>query len=147
MHHALRWLLCTAAFVAAPASAQDGDGGPREIDACGVLVQAGNCVLFDGAGGRWFLSDYGGFRAGDLVRVVGTADPTCITICAEADGCVRGAVVYNPAVLPCGTPLPSFPGDICAGVAAGLGGLALLGLSLAQRRGHCAGDKKPGACE
>lgn len=114
------------------ALAQPDEGPPRgPIDACGVLVQDGSCVLFQGGGGLLFLSDYGGFKAGDAVRVTGTITD-CVTLC-EADGCVAGAVVYDPTVLPCGEPLPDFPGDICAGVAAGLVGGLAGGIGLAYR--------------
>lgn len=101
--------------------------GMSEFDACGVLVRDGNCVLFDGGGGRFALSNYGGYREGDQVRVVGTLDTNCITICAEADGCIRGAVVYNPDVFPCGTPI-EVPFDPCAGLSTALVPTALLGL-------------------
>ncbi len=123
-------MLSLAAFVTA-ARAQSGD---ETIDECGVLVRVGSCVLFEGAGGRFLLSDYGDYREGDLVRVVGAVDENCITICPEADGCVRGAEVFDPLVFPCGEPLPNFPGDICTGVAGGLTLAGLGGLALASRR-------------
>ncbi len=108
--------------------------GPFEIDACGRLVRGVECVLFETGGRRYFLADYGGFRVGDEVRVVGTVNPDCLTICGEGDGCVQGAVVYDPAVFPCGTDLPDFPGDICAAAATGLAGLAAGGMYLSGRR-------------
>ncbi len=110
-----------------------------EIDACGVLISGGNCVLFSGGGGNYVLSDYGDYRVGDAVRVVGTVDPQCATICGSADGCIRGAVVYDPTVLPCGTALPSFPGDLlsglCSAVSAGIAASTTGGLLLSRRRG------------
>ncbi len=103
-----------------------------DFDECGTLVQGAECVLFEGGGGRYFLSDYGRYRAGDAVRVVGGLDTNCTTICTEADGCIRGATVYDPAVYPCGTALPNFPADIisgvCDSVGAGLLGATALGL-------------------
>ncbi len=108
-----------------------------EIDACGVLISGGNCVMFSGGGGNYVLSDYGNYRVGDAVRVVGTLDPQCATICGSADGCIRGAVVYDPSVLPCGTPLPSFPGDLlsglCSAVSAGIAASTAGGLLLLRR--------------
>lgn len=110
----------------------------REIDACGVLVQGSRCVLFEGGGGKYVLSDYGHFKAGDAVRVVGTVDTNCTTLCSEADGCVRGAVVYDPAVLPCGTKLPNFPGDLatglCSAASATLLTVTLVGLRVSRRK-------------
>jgi hypothetical protein len=90
----------------------NGPSGPQEIDACGTLVQMGPCVVFEGGGGSYVLADYGRFRIGDAVRVIGTADPDCITICPDADGCIRGAVLYDPAIWPCGTPIPSVGEDL-----------------------------------
>ncbi len=103
----------------------------EEIDACGVLVSRGGCVLFEGGGGAYVLSNYGGFRAGDSVRVTGFINDNCVTICGEADGCVSAAEVYDPAILPCGEPIRAIedlPGELCslaagaltAGTAAGL---------------------------
>lgn len=125
------------------------DEGPRAIDACGMLGRGFGCVLFEGAGGSWVLPDAGRFQFGDLVRVVGTADPDCITICPDADGCIRGAVLYDPLVFPCGTPLPSFPGDLLTGLCEGLGGalvvLSAVGLWYARpgRRAPAATRESP----
>jgi len=111
------------------ALAQD-NGGMQPIDACGMLVQGHGCVLFQGGGGSYVVPDAGDFKFGDLVRVVGTVDPNCITICPDADGCIRGAVLYDPLVFPCGTRLPSFPGDLLTGLCETAGGV-LIGLPLA----------------
>jgi hypothetical protein len=121
------------------AAAQDGNGvTPGEIDACGLLVSKGGCVLFEGGGGSLFLSDYGDFRAGDVVRVIGTVNPNCTTICEEADGCIADAQVYNPLVFPCGTDIPSFPGDIigdlCTSLSGALTATMLIGLWFARPR-------------
>ncbi len=128
-----------ALFLPVSAVALDTDGGMRPIDACGVLVQGHGCVLFEGGGGSYVIPDAGNFRFGDAVRVVGTLDPNCITICPDADGCVRGAVLYDPLVFPCGTPLPSFPGDLLTGLCETLGGvlvaLPLVGLWYTRSRG------------
>jgi hypothetical protein len=100
---------------------QEPDTEPRPFDECGVLMQVGNCVLFAGAGGNYYLPDAGDYRVGDAVRVVGTLYPNCSTICTEADGCISGAAVYDPAVFPCGTDLPNFPGDLLAGLCTAVG--------------------------
>jgi hypothetical protein len=118
--------------MATATSADAQSTGGTEIDACGTLVRDGNCVLFEGGGGRYVLSDYGSFNVGDPVRVVGTVDENCITICNSADGCIRGAIVYDPAVLPCGTPV-NVPFDPCSGLSAGLMMLAVAGLVRAAR--------------
>lgn len=122
----------------AVAGAQTTQPGLQPIDACGVLVRGTECVLFEGGGGRYVLSNAGDYRVGDLVRVVGTVDPDCITICQEGDGCIRGAVVYDPTVYPCGTPIPSLPGDLvtglCTATSGALAGLAVGGLCLSACR-------------
>lgn len=123
--------LATAPWVSAQTTRPS---GPFEIDACGTLVRGVECVLFETGGARYFLADYGGYRVGDEVRVVGTVSPDCVTICGEGDGCVQGAVLYDPAVFPCGTDLPDFPGDICTAAAAGLTGLAAAGIYLTGRQ-------------
>jgi hypothetical protein len=107
------------------------------FDGCGVLVAGNGCVLFEVGGAQYVIPDAGRFEFGDAVRVVGTLDPECITIC-EVDGCIRGGVVYDPAVYPCGTRLPDFPGDLfrglCDAVSAGLVGATATGLLFTRRR-------------
>lgn len=125
---------CAAA--AAYAQSDNGnDNSSAEFDACGTLIRSeAGCTLFSGGGGQYVLPDYGGFRVGDAVRVVGTLDEACVTICPDADGCIRGAVVYDPAVLPCGTPI-DVAFDPCSGLSTGL--LALGAVScVAIRRRH-----------
>lgn len=113
--------------------------GPVPIDACGVLVQGRECVLFQGGGGKYYLSEYGRFRAGDAVRVIGTVDPNCNAICSDADSCISGAEVYDPVSFPCGQPV-RVPFDPCSGVmipslAAGAG-LALVAWKVRGRDGE-----------
>ncbi|MFO0837736.1 MAG: hypothetical protein U1D55_04360 [Phycisphaerae bacterium] len=107
----------------------------RAIDECGILVQGAECALFQGAGGRYYIPDTGRFRVGDAVRVVGTLDPACVTICQEGDGCVRGAVLYDPVALPCGTPV-NVQLDPCSGVSGLLAGLAVTGVAIASAGRH-----------
>src|SRR6185436_14442876 len=59
-------------------------------DACGTLVPGVTCqVLFqDGTNPPWLLSSHTGFVLGDVVRVVGVADPGCITFCQQG-GCIN----------------------------------------------------------
>ena len=110
----------------------------QPFDACGTLTQGNGCILFEGGGGTFVLPDAGGFEFGDLVRVVGTRDPECVTICPESDGCIRGAAVYDPTVYPCGTTLPNFPDDIitnaCSSLGTALPAAALVGLWFTSRR-------------
>ncbi len=124
-------VLIIAASVAAPASAQLSD--EPDFDACGVLVQGAECVLFTGGGGSYILSEYGGYKVGDLVRVVGTLDEACITICQEGDGCIRGAEVFDPTIFPCGTPV-SVEFDPCGGLSGALLALPLIGMWFCKRR-------------
>jgi hypothetical protein len=113
------FLWATIALGVACARGQsDGAAGP--IDECGQLVQGATCVLVEVSGGRYALTEFYGFRVGDPVRVVGEIDPECQTICADADGCIRGAVLYDPAELPCGTPLPNLAADFCTGVSSSI---------------------------
>jgi hypothetical protein len=122
------------------ADQQDDSGGLRfqPFDACGIIEQGNGCILFEGGGGVYVLPDAPGFNFGDTVRVVGTLDPECTTICDDTDGCIRGAAVYDPTVFPCGTDLPNFPEDIitntCSSIGAGLPALALIGLWFTRRR-------------
>ena len=123
-------LILAVISTTAPALAQLSD--EPDFDACGTLVRGVECVLFEGGGGRYVLSDYAGFKVGDAVRVIGTLDEACITICQEGDGCIRGAEVFSPAVFPCGTPV-SVEFDPCGGLSSALvpllgGGLLLVGV-------------------
>lgn len=131
-------VVCTLALIlAAPSGitfAQDSEPAPvREIDACGTLVRSGNCFLVEVAGGRFLVTETGRFGAGDEVRVIGTLDESCITICADADGCIRGAELFDPEILPCGTPI-GVPFDPCAGLSAALLAAPLVGLWFSRRR-------------
>ncbi|MBW7905833.1 MAG: hypothetical protein LC135_11415 [Phycisphaerae bacterium] len=112
--------LATALLTLGPIAAAAAQTAAGPIDDCGQLVQGATCVLVEVGGGRYVLTDFYGYRVGDAVRVVGEIDPDCITICADADGCIRGAVLYDPAQFPCGQPLPNLAADICTGVASGL---------------------------
>lgn len=100
----------------------------QPIDDCGVLVNGGGCVLFEGAGGSYVLvADLEGYRFGDSVRVVGTINPYCNNICAaETDGCIQGATVYDPAVYPCGTEIPSLAEDLISGACAAASGALIM---------------------
>lgn len=97
-------LLSAALLVGAlstPALAQPFDG-------CGTLVQGVECVLFQADVGGLYVVPTSGFLVGDEVRVVGTIDPFCITICQQGNGCIFGTTTL------CDPPLePEFTrGDI-----------------------------------
>jgi hypothetical protein len=134
-------LVCFALCIAV-AQGQTTQPSMREIDACGVLVQGAGCVLFEGGGGTYVVVASGDFQFGDAVRVVGTVDTGCITICPEADGCIRGATLYDPAVLPCGTDLPNLPADLvsglCSTISASLLMLTAVGLWCTARAARAA---------
>jgi len=138
-------LLCLAHAAGAQTIADDPNSTMQEIDECGVLVAGMGCVLFEGAGGQYVIADAGDFNFGDAVRVVGMLDTNCMTICGDADGCIRGAVLYDPAVLPCGTDLPNFPGDLisglCTAASSVLLALTLVGLWSARHRAHAPGAR------
>lgn len=126
--------------LALPAAALAQSTTSNEIDACGILVHSGGCVIFEGGGGRLVIAPQAaeGFAFGDAVRAVGTVDPNCVAICDDIDGCIRGAVLYDPAVFPCGARLPNFPGDIvtnaCTAATAALFTLTVVGLTAARGR-------------
>jgi hypothetical protein len=85
------FLAAILTLTAAPALAQ----GPFE--GCGTIIQGVTCPrLFQAdAGGIWLLSNIGSAQVGDRVRVVGTLDPTCITICQQ------GGCILNNTIGPC----------------------------------------------
>lgn len=66
------------------------------INACGVLVQGTECVLFmignPGGGYGYYklylLDNYGSFQVGDSVCVVGILQEYCENDCPDADGCI-----------------------------------------------------------
>ena len=134
-------IVCTTLLVAA-ARGQTTQPSSQAIDECGVLLEGAGCVLFQGAGGKYVVVSGGDFKFGDAVRVVGTVDTGCITICKDADGCIRGATLYDPAIFPCGTSLPNFPADLvsglCSTVSASLLTLTVVGLWCAARLSHAA---------
>ncbi len=129
-------LLLVSALVGS-AVGQITSGEEEAFDQCGVLVSGSGCVLLDTGGARYVVVNVGDFQFGDEVRVVGTLDPNCITICDEAEGCIRGAEVYNPAIYPCGSAIPSFPEDLLSGAclasSIGLFVLTIGGLWLTRR--------------
>ena len=114
-------------------NANDNGSATSDFDACGTLVRGATCVLFEGGGGKYFVPDTGKFQVGDFVRAVGTLDAGCITICADADGCIRGGILYDPALFPCGTPI-RVQFDPCAGLGTGLTFLSVGGLWLTWPR-------------
>ena len=140
-------LILGAAVLVSTAHGQTDPNATPEIDACGVLAQLGSCVVFEAAGGSYVIPDPGGFRVGDAVRVTGTLDPSCTTICKGANGCIRGATLYNPAVLPCGSNLPNIPGDLvtglCSAISSSLLMLTFTGLWWTRRGPHPHGAAEP----
>jgi hypothetical protein len=86
--------------------------GSYAFETCGVLVGGIECVLFqvmDGGigpiGGRYLLSDDGGFQVGDHVCVSGEVIPFCVSICMEGNGCVDVAAIE-----------PECSGEVCTPV-------------------------------
>ncbi len=76
------------------------NGGNNGVpfDACGVLVQGTDCVLFAVAGQPDFLlslDNYGDFQVGDTVCVSGLFYTDCVTNCTGASGCVVNNSIYT----------------------------------------------------
>lgn len=145
------WIACgTATCAVCQTNSASSSPAVTAFDACGTLIQASHCVLFEGGGGQYVLSDYGGFHVGDSVRVVGELDTNCATICGQSDGCIRGAVLYDPAVLPCGTHIPSLPGDLitsgCTAASAAIAGGLGAGFWFTRRRRRGRDSAKTGRC-
>lgn len=113
---AFRWLPAGGASFMLAASALAQGPGMTAFDECGVLTPGSGCILVDTGGGRYIITEAGRFGFGDEVRVVGTLDPACTSICPEADGCIRGAELYDPDFYPCGQAIPSFPADLVSGI-------------------------------
>lgn len=141
--------LMFANLAAISAYAQTTQPSTSEFDACGTLVVSGGCLVFRGGGGDYLLGDYGRYAAGDAVRVIGTLNPDCVTICSGLDGCIQGAITYDPAVYPCGSDIPSLADDLipaltdaaCTAASGVLGGAGLVGMFLARpRRRHAERD-------
>jgi hypothetical protein len=56
------------------------------IDECGELVQVGECVVFQGdTGGYFVLENHGDFVVGDHIRVVGCLQGGCLNMCPPPD--------------------------------------------------------------
>jgi hypothetical protein len=109
----MRLSILLAALGLCPALA--GPAAAQSYDQCGRIVQGITCPLLflDDQGALWLLDDYGSFGLDDLVRVSGTAEPGCITICNQGNGCIFGntigpcgplgtAYCFCPTVAPCG---------------------------------------------
>ena len=63
---------------------------PGHFDGWGVLVQGVECVLFQAnEGGLYVLDNLGDFQVGDRVRVCGTLNPYCVTMCMQGNGCIE----------------------------------------------------------
>lgn len=128
--------LIVAGLLALPALAQTTSGPVTgtSIDACGTIIQGTSCQVFSGGGGTWYLANYGPYRIGDSVRVVGVINTDCSAFCKDIDGCITGNEIYSSDVNPCGTSIPSFPGDALNSVCSSLGttatGLTLIGMWL-----------------
>ncbi|HDS00730.1 MAG TPA: T9SS type A sorting domain-containing protein [candidate division Zixibacteria bacterium] len=85
---------------------------PPPFEACGVLIQGANCVLFTpmGFGDTAFVLDnYGIFEVGDTVSVSGELEIGCETECTGAMGCI-----LSNSIDTCGSspppPPPTFAG-------------------------------------
>ena len=133
MKYRLLAVLLSAALAAMAAAQSDANvPAGQAVDTCGTLVRSGNCVLFEGGGGSYYIPDTGKFKVGDAVRVVGTIT-ACENICTAADGCIAGATLYDPAILPCGTKLPNLPADLVSSACSAVSGSLLILIILGMR--------------
>ncbi|MFH2035939.1 MAG: T9SS type A sorting domain-containing protein [Candidatus Zixiibacteriota bacterium] len=74
----------------------DNDSPGIPIEAQGLLIQQGNCLLFAPAGDSlqlYELENYGEFEDGDTVIVSGYLDIDCETDCTDASGCISGNTI------------------------------------------------------
>jgi hypothetical protein len=110
-----RWrnALASAAFLVLGLASSREARAQTPFDGCGTIVPGITCPrLFSAdSGGLWLLDDFGAFQVGDYVRVVGTADPGCFTICQQG-GCINGNTIGLCAVCACGV--------FCAGDGSGV---------------------------
>lgn len=75
-----------------------------DFDECGKLVEGAECVLFQGQSGLYVLDNLGSFVVGDQVRVQGTLNLGCVTICQQGNGCVQNNTIGKCAdFYACGT--------------------------------------------
>ncbi len=84
-------------------------------DDCGTLVPGVTCpVMFNDVQGRlWVIDTSGGFMLGDVVRIIGIADPQCFSFCLQGDGCITVSQISF-----C-NPNPSPGTSFCAGDGSG----------------------------
>ncbi len=83
-HHTHYWLVAVVGLFVCipPASAQS-------VDDCGELIAGVECTLLRLDDGRVFIpSSTDGFDVGDRVRVTGTVESDCVSICQQGDGCL-----------------------------------------------------------
>ena len=94
-HSFARRAICALAlFVLLGAPSLAGAQLPGSFDGCGTLVAGAECPLFQADNGGLFLvENLGGFNLGDYVRVVGTLDLGCITVCLQGNGCIRSNTI------------------------------------------------------
>jgi hypothetical protein len=90
--------------LALPSSAQT-----YNFDGCGTVIQGVTCpkLFRDTANKLWLLQSFGSFQVGDYVYVTGMADPNCISICQQGNGCIANNTI---ALCP---PDPSKPFCFC----------------------------------
>ena len=78
----------------------------QSFDGCGTIVPGVTCpkLFAPDSGGLYVLqANLSGFNVGDHLHVVGTIDPSCITICQQGNGCI------NPTSIgPCAPPATAF---------------------------------------
>ena len=104
---------CPAATGKLESNTIDSCGAPLPVpyEACGLLFQGAECVLFmslDMDSLILVLDNYGQFDVGDTVLVNGTLDLNCDSYCMQGDGCL-----INNQIDSCGGSPPPVPFEGC----------------------------------
>jgi hypothetical protein len=104
-------LVAALAWVAAPAALAQG------FDQCGTVESGVTCPrLFRADDQSLWLLDVSltAYQVGDRLRVQGMADPFCINLCQQGNGCINGATLLTcglPATVICAPGAPNSTGQ------------------------------------
>jgi hypothetical protein len=117
LHHLL--LGAALALVAAPAAFTQG------FDQCGTVEAGVTCPRLFRADDQslWLLDvSLSAYQVGDRLRVQGMADPSCINVCQQGNGCINGATLLTCGLTPpviCAPGAPNSTGQAGTVVASG----------------------------
>jgi hypothetical protein len=106
------------------------------IEACGELVSGVTWTLFEDDRGYLFaISNTGEFEVGDRVRVTGTFQGQCVSICQQTSGCIVDNTIRALTPLDVCPPPGEDRGVDCPLIGAGLLGAAAFGIIGLHGRG------------